>query len=183
MRLTRKHYTQAQKDVVIQMWTTGAGRIPEIANAMDMPKSTVYGILERAGLWNGVDDPSSKTAPYKSELAELLSQNPAAKRRADLNASMRRSNSPDKLNADLIKFMVDAVRAGFCFADIAEVCNVDPKTVAKYSRKFIDVPPMRVSKAKDVPVKLAQAQQMSLPIQFAEPQKGVLRRFWSWLFG
>ena len=185
MRTPRKHYSKAEKEMVINMWKTGAGRVAEISAAMSMPKATIYGILDRAGVWPGIDDPSlAKGMTHKSELQLLLDQNPGARRRAQLNATMKHSNSPEKMSTDLVKFAVDAVKAGFNFHDVAEVCNVDAKTIAKYTRKFADVPARRISKTVVQPVKLAEAQQMSLPIQYTdEPKRGVLRRLWHWLFG
>lgn len=53
---TRKRTTKEQKLKIIELWTTGAGKVDEIARTMNMPTSTVYGVLYRSGLWPGYDN-------------------------------------------------------------------------------------------------------------------------------
>jgi hypothetical protein len=171
---TRKSYTKQEHDIVVDMWLRKAGRVREIAEAMGMPATTVYGILDRAGVWPGTDNPDLAKKP-SSELELLLNDWPMAKLQADLNKSNVGKPNRHKVSIELAKFMATAVRAGFNFKEISAVTHVDAKTVAKYAREFAQVAPRR-----SPPV--AQAQNMSLPIQFAEPEPGLLRRIWNWMF-
>lgn len=50
-RLTREEIIQA-----INLWMVGAGRVPEIAQTMGRPESTIYSLLKSAGVWPGIDD-------------------------------------------------------------------------------------------------------------------------------
>jgi hypothetical protein len=163
------------------MWKQGAGRVREIAKAMDMPATTVYGILDRAGVWPGYDDHTSSLVPDgTAELELILKQYPSARRQIEINKQHVGKPHRDKVNLDLAKFMVAAFKDGYDFRDISAVAYVDAKTVAKYVRQITYVPPLRVVK----PAPLAEAHQMSLPIQFVDqPKRGVLRRLWSWIFG
>lgn len=173
---TRKHYTKDEHKKVVELWLGGAGRVREIAEAMGMPPTTVYGILERAGVWPGIDDCGlAKTPPNELEL--LLVDYPSVRSQIDANKSVVGKPNRNKVSTELAMFMSTAARAGFSFKEISEVVHVDAKTVAKYARIVAPI----ATRRKVAPI--AQAHQMSLPIQYAGPEPGLIRRAWNWLFG
>lgn len=49
---------------IIQLWTTGQGKVAQIADAMRRPPSTIYNVLIQAGLWPGYDDHTKAGTPY-----------------------------------------------------------------------------------------------------------------------
>lgn len=53
---TRNRVQPSQTKMVLDLWLSGAGKVPEIAKTMNMPVSTVYNVLYRAGVWPGHDD-------------------------------------------------------------------------------------------------------------------------------
>lgn len=53
---TRKTISKNESETILRLWLTGAGKIPEIANAMSRSKSTIYLVLMQHGVWPGVDD-------------------------------------------------------------------------------------------------------------------------------
>lgn len=48
--------TPNERMTIIQLWTSGQGKVLEIARAMRRHPSTVYSVLVSAGLWPGIDD-------------------------------------------------------------------------------------------------------------------------------
>ncbi len=165
----RKRYTRSQHKEVIDLWTRGEGRIRDIAKKVGMPATTIYGILERAGVWPGYDDPHTrKGSTAESRLNELLVDYPSARRQIEINKKHVGRPMKDKVTLEMGRFMVRAHHAGFTYKEIASVVFVDAKTVNKYVSMLIA--PLQV-----------EAHNMSLPIQFAEPKPGLLRRIWAWL--
>jgi len=53
---TRTRWSEATKEQVLDLWLSGAGKVSEISKALNIPPSTTYGILYRAGVWPGHDD-------------------------------------------------------------------------------------------------------------------------------
>jgi len=170
----RKSYTRSQHQAVIDMWKKGEGRVRDIAEKVGMPATTIYGILERAGVWPGYDDPHARLGDTaENRLNKMLADYPAARRQIEINKQHVGRPMKDKVTLDLGRFMVRAHNAGFTYKEIASVSFVDAKTVNKYV-SMLTAPLFEA-------VKLAEAQNMSLPIQFAEPEPGLLRRVWGWL--
>jgi len=48
--------TPSERRNILELWTSGAGNVKEIASAMKRPKGTIYGVLRGAGVWPGFDD-------------------------------------------------------------------------------------------------------------------------------
>lgn len=55
-KVPHRRVSPKERMTVIQLWTSGQGKVNEIAEAMRRPKSTIYNILMSAGLWPGFDD-------------------------------------------------------------------------------------------------------------------------------
>lgn len=53
---THRRVSPAERMTIIQLWTTGQGKVTQIADAMRRPPSTIYNVLIQAGLWPGFDD-------------------------------------------------------------------------------------------------------------------------------
>jgi len=52
----RRKVSPQERMTIIQLWTSGQGKVQEIADAMRRPTSTIYNVLMSAGLWPGYDD-------------------------------------------------------------------------------------------------------------------------------
>jgi IS30 family transposase len=50
-RLTAREVTQ-----ILETWSSGQGRVKDIANMLGRPEGTIYSVLLRAGIWPGCDD-------------------------------------------------------------------------------------------------------------------------------
>jgi transposase-like protein len=76
---TRNRTTQEQKREIIELWTSGAGKVNEIAKTMNMPTSTVYGVLYRSGIWPGYDN-------YAAGIAHLIESREQNRKAEDVKA-------------------------------------------------------------------------------------------------
>lgn len=57
--IKRVRVTRAERKMIIGLYTSGNTNIAEIARAMSRPKTTVYSVLEKAG----VHEPKKQTKP------------------------------------------------------------------------------------------------------------------------
>jgi hypothetical protein len=54
--VTHRAVSPAERMTIIQLWTSGQGKVKDIADAMRRPPSTIYNVIINAGLWPGYDD-------------------------------------------------------------------------------------------------------------------------------
>lgn len=61
--IKRIKVTPAERKTIVNLYAGGAGNINEIARAMKRPKSTVYNIIQRSGVWERTR--KKRTVPAK----------------------------------------------------------------------------------------------------------------------
>jgi transposase-like protein len=183
----RKTYSKEKRSEIIQTWAAGLGSVRDIAEAHNMPASTVYGMLERAGLWKG-EETSKPSHPTRQSIEYLLmTSSDAVHTQIAFNREHRNvRGGVQKINAALHLFIAKAVGQGHSFSQVSEVVHLDPQTVSKYARQILDIPHRRRLDPKEMrheqdPGQLVIDGFKIKPMN--EPKPGLLKRLWRWLFG
>ena len=56
---TNKRLSEEEIRQILTLWLGKAGTVREIARAVGRKPSTVYAVLQRSGLWTGIDNPDA----------------------------------------------------------------------------------------------------------------------------
>lgn len=181
----RKRYSKEKRSEIIQTWATGLGSVREIAEAHNMPASTVYGMLERAGLWKPSEHNNPPGSTRQSIEYLLMTASDAVHKQIAFNREHRNvRGGVQKINAALHLFIAKAVGQGHSFSQVSEVVHLDPQTVSKYARQIMDIPPRRRLDSTEVRHEQDPRQRDLFEIKLMnEPKPGLIKRLWRWLFG
>lgn len=161
-----KHLNDQTKKEIVDMWLAGAGKVNEIAKAMNMPKQSVYRALAQSGRWPGFDDYRQALDPTQpTTVAGYIQRAPAKIHLAiQRNKEKRKQGINTQCPQHLRDFGLMLRKKGFPAPEIAAQIGVSANAIYLWEHRM----PKR--KIKDNPkprgkvVELSGNAQVQLPL-------------------